>query len=76
MSDREHSRELCQLRPLTEPLLVSKRVAAGLLGVCVRTIDNLIFTKQLPCRRIGKRTLIPYSKLIAFASRDLRQETN
>jgi excisionase family DNA binding protein len=54
----------------TLPILVSKRVAAALLGVCVRTVDNLIATKQLPRRRIGKRVLIPYSTLVAFARRD------
>jgi excisionase family DNA binding protein len=52
------------------PLLVSKRDAATLLSLCVRTIDNLIATKQLPCRRIGKRVLIPYSALVAFVRRD------
>ncbi len=53
-----------------QPLLVSKKEAATLLGVCLRTIDNLIGTRQLPCRRIGKRVLIPYSSLVAFARRD------
>lgn len=52
------------------PLLVSKRDAAALLGVCVRSIDNYIATKELPCRRLGKRVLIPYSALVAFARRD------
>jgi excisionase family DNA binding protein len=52
------------------PLLVSKRQAAGLLSLCLRSIDNLIAAKQLPCRRIGKRVLIPYSALVAFARRD------
>ena len=35
------------------PLLVSKRDAAALLSLCVRTVDNLIATKKLPARRIG-----------------------
>lgn len=53
-----------------EPLLVSKRDAATLLGVCLRSIDNYIAAKELPCRRLGKRVLIPYSALVAFARRD------
>jgi excisionase family DNA binding protein len=53
-----------------EPLLVSKREAAALLGICVRSVDNYITTKELPCRRLGKRVLIPYSALVAFARRD------
>jgi excisionase family DNA binding protein len=52
------------------PLLVSKRDAAALLGVCVRSVDNYIATKELPCRRLGKRVLIPYTALAAFARRD------
>jgi excisionase family DNA binding protein len=53
-----------------EPLLVSKREAAALLGICVRSVDNYIASKQLPCRRLGKRVLIPYTVLVAFARRD------
>lgn len=60
-----HGRE--EARP---PLLVSKRDAAGLLSLCLRSIDNLIAAKQLPCRRIGRRVLIPYNALVAFARRD------
>jgi excisionase family DNA binding protein len=52
------------------PLLISKLEAAAMLGVCVRSIDNYIATKELPCRRLGKRVLIPYKALVAFASRD------
>jgi excisionase family DNA binding protein len=53
-----------------EPLLVSKREAAALLSICVRSVDNYIASKQLPCRRLGKRVLIPYTALVAFARRD------
>jgi excisionase family DNA binding protein len=49
------------------PLLCSKRDAATTLSVCVRTIEHLIAAKQLPCRRIGKRILIPYDDLVNFA---------
>jgi excisionase family DNA binding protein len=53
-----------------QPILTSKKDSAALLGVCLRTIDNLIATKQLPCRRIGRRVLIPYAAIVAFARRD------
>ena len=56
--------------PGQPPLLVSKRHAAALLSLCLRSIDHLIAGKQLPCRRIGKRVLIPYTALVAFARRD------
>jgi excisionase family DNA binding protein len=52
------------------PLLVSKKQAAALLGVCSRTIDNFVARKELPCRRIGRRTLIPFAALQQFAKRD------
>jgi hypothetical protein len=52
----------------TTPILVNKKYAAALLSVCLRTIDKYI--AELPCRRIGKRVLIPYSALVAFAKRD------
>jgi excisionase family DNA binding protein len=52
------------------PLLVSKKEASVLLGVCPRTIDNFVARKELPCRRIGRRTLIPYKSLLLFAKRD------
>jgi len=58
-----------------DPLLVSKRDAAALLGVCLRSIDNYIAAKELPCRRLGKRVLIPYASLVAFARRDHQPAT-
>jgi excisionase family DNA binding protein len=60
----------CAKNLIVEPLLVSKRDAAALLGVCLRSIDNYIAAKELPCRRLGKRVLIPYAALVAFARRD------
>lgn len=49
------------------PLLVTKRDAATMLSVCVRTVENLLSMKLLPHRKIGRRTLIPYSAVVAFA---------
>jgi excisionase family DNA binding protein len=53
-----------------EPLLVSKREAAAALSISVRTLENLIFSKKLPVRKIGRRALVPYSALRALASHD------
>jgi excisionase family DNA binding protein len=65
-----HDKTLTNLEVRRPPLLVSKRDAAALLSLCLRSIDNLIARKELPCRRVGKRVLIPYSGLVAFARRD------
>jgi excisionase family DNA binding protein len=74
MESRQPQAILHKTRPTCElghpPLLISKRDAAALLSLCLRSIDNLIARKQLPCRRIGKRVLIPYTALVAFARRD------
>jgi excisionase family DNA binding protein len=51
-------------------LLVSKKDAAQALGVCVRTVENLLSAHALPARRIGRRVLIPRRALEQFARRD------
>jgi excisionase family DNA binding protein len=51
-------------------LLFSQKEAASILSVSLRTIQNLIFAKQLPIRRIGRRTLVHRKDLEAFARRD------
>lgn len=56
---------------LSRPLLVTKKQAAALLAVSVRTIENLLAQKQLPFRKLGKRTLIPYSAVAQLARRDV-----
>ncbi len=53
------------------PILVTKQQAARLLAVSVRTVDNLIAQKQLAFRKLGKRTLIPYSAIAQLARHDV-----
>ena len=53
-----------------QPLLVSKKEAAALLGVCLRTVDYLLADKQLACVRIGKRVMVKYTSLLSFCRRD------
>ena len=59
-----------ETKPAVEPILLGKKESARALGVCVRTIENLIQRKELPFRKLGRRTLIPYRALIEFARRD------
>ena len=53
-----------------EPIMVPKGEAARLLGVSSRTIDYLIARKELSPRRVGRKVLISYEELQAFARRD------
>lgn len=50
-------------------ILLSKREAARTLSISVRTLDNLIATKEVPVRRIGRRVLIARQNLEQFALR-------
>ena len=56
---------------MTEPLLLTRRDAAHLLSVSLRTIDNLIAAKRLTVRRIGRRSLIPRHSVELLAKRDV-----
>lgn len=57
-------------RAETQPLLISKKGAAMMLGVSVRTVEHLIARKELQAIRIGKRRLLPMAALKRFAKRD------
>lgn len=57
-------------RELPERILVSKRDAARLLSISLRTLDYLIFNQEISVRRIGRRVLIPRRVLEEFARRD------
>ena len=50
-----------------EPILVSRLDAATLLGLSIRTIDNLLAKGQLATRKVGRRTLILRAALERFA---------
>ena len=55
-------------------LAVSVQEAAQRLGVCQRTITNLVSAKELTSRKIGRRRLIPVSALEALLRHDRRTE--
>jgi excisionase family DNA binding protein len=42
-----------------ERIAFSKAEAAEMLGLCLRTIDNMIADKQLKTSKLGRRVLIP-----------------
>lgn len=53
-----------------EPLAVSVEVAAKMIGVCGKTVRNLIEAKELPSRKIGRRRVIRVVDLQAFLRGD------
>jgi excisionase family DNA binding protein len=56
-----------------EQLLYSKKQAAQMLSVCVRTLDYLIARGELKTRRMGKRVLVPRGELVRLAGRDVTE---
>jgi excisionase family DNA binding protein len=54
----------------TEKLAVDIRSAAEMLSVSPRTIQNYIYSKMLPSRKIGRRTVIPVQALENFLRSD------
>ena len=54
----------------SERLAVSPREAAEMIGVSLRTIQNYIKAKQLPARKLGRRTVVEVSQLKAFIRSD------
>lgn len=51
-------------------LLISLAEAARRLGVCKRTVSNLIAAKELRSLRVGRRRMVPVSSLRDFLRRD------
>lgn len=49
------------------PILLDRKAAARLLGVCSRTVDHLIDGGKLKPTRIGQRLLLQYEGLQEFA---------
>lgn len=57
-----------------EKLLYDKRSAAFALSVSVRTIENMLASKQLSYRRCGRKVLIPASDVRRVAKCEQLQE--
>ena len=49
------------------PVLISKRVAARRLSICLRTLEGLLRRGELRSVRIGRRRLIAAEDLVKFA---------
>jgi excisionase family DNA binding protein len=51
-------------------LLFTKKEAAAMLGLSVRSVDYLLAGRELAYRKIGRKVLIPKATLVRFASGD------
>jgi len=55
---------------ITDKLLYTKREAAQLLSISLRSLDYLIVSQQLATRRIGRRVLVHRDSVEQFARTD------
>jgi excisionase family DNA binding protein len=57
---------------MQERLLFSRREAAILLNLSLRTLDNLVARGELRVRRVGRRRLVERRELERFSRQDHR----
>jgi excisionase family DNA binding protein len=55
---------------MSEKLLYSRKEAAQLLSISLRTLDNYVALKQIKTRRKGRRVLISHGELVRFSRMD------
>jgi excisionase family DNA binding protein len=58
------------MRTQPDRLAVSIREAAAMLGISPRSVQKYVAANLLPARKIGRRTVIPFSALEAFLQND------
>ena len=59
------------MKPLSasEPRLLSQQTAACYLGISYWTVRDLVFRRELPCVKIGRRILVDRMDLEAYLDR-------
>jgi excisionase family DNA binding protein len=55
-------------------LLFSRKAAAAILDLSVRSIDYLVASGELEYRKVGRKVLIPRASLTRFAGSDHKIE--
>jgi len=63
-----------QSAELAKPLLHKREVAALRLGISLRTLDELISTRQLASVKIGKRRLVSEQAITTFVTKAERSK--
>ena len=53
-----------------EKLAVSVREAAAMLGISPRTLQNYVWARRIPSRKIGRRTVVLLRDLETFLRND------
>jgi len=59
---------------MSELILVSRKDACRMLGISIRTLDNLVNCGEIRVRRIGTRVLFERRSLEAFSRSDHRTQ--
>ena len=62
--------------PSLQKILYSRREAAQIISLSLRSIDYLIENGELLARRVGRRVLIERAELERFALRDHSTDTD
>jgi excisionase family DNA binding protein len=60
---------------MADKLLFTRKASAQALSISLRTLDNLIVSKEILVRRVGRKVLIPAGELDKFARRDHKGRT-
>lgn len=61
---------------MSEPLLLSRKETAAVLGISLRTLDTLVIQGEIATRRVRRRVLFERRELERFARRDHRTQPN
>lgn len=57
-----------------DPILIGRKKAAELLGVCTRSLDNMVKNGLISPRRLGRRVLFRPEELKRFVDQDGKKQ--
>lgn len=70
MTNEDSIEILNRAKPMPQKMLYSRKDAAWILSISVRSIDHIIARGLLQTRKIGNRIMIPHGALVKFASKN------
>jgi excisionase family DNA binding protein len=61
---------------MQDRLLLSRKEAAAMLGISVRTLDSVVVRREMSARRIGRRVLFAKREIERFAKSSISAVTD